>query len=218
MTQKQTCIRFEHPCGLFSSSEWRQALLSGHAALLEDVAVFQSATALSFTAMGPQASERMRENALTLIRAVSAQAGRTLSVEMPEFTPSVAFTGYRWQYAIPCLVVARSGDEWGAWREPQLGTQQQDKMRDRINEDLAKQLAIWGLNAQDLAIQIDHPGVPMPLKNAVAQGPKPTSAMARKNVLFSSAARIEGGFWAGRLQATGHGRIYRAGYQEQNQK
>lgn len=215
MAPKQTCIRFEHPCGVLSSSQWRQALLPEHAQLLQDVAVHQSSTALSFTAMAPQASDRMRDGALALMRAVAGLAGKTLSVEMPEFTPSSALTGYRWQYEIPAMVVARSGEEWGGWRQPQMDDQHQSKLRERILADLTRQLALWELAAHELNIELVHAGVPMPLKDAVTQGPKPTSAMARKKVLFSSSVRIEGAFWAGRLQATGHGRIYRAGYQNQ---
>ncbi|KLR58968.1 hypothetical protein OX89_04035 [Diaphorobacter sp. J5-51] len=184
--------------------------------MLEDVAVFQSSTALSFTARTPEGSERMREGALPLMRAVSTLAGRALSVEMPEFTPNVAVTGYRWTYQIPCIAVARSGDEWGPWQQAQLPREFSDKLRGRIAVDLGKQLAAWGLSVPDLDIELVSPGVPMVLKGAVAHGTKPTSAMGRKGVVFSSMARIEGAFWAGLLQATGHGRIYRDGYQEQN--
>lgn len=216
MEQKQTCIRFEHPCGALSSSQWRQGLLPSHAAVLEDVSVFQSSTALSLTAMTPEASERLREGALPLMRAVSSLAGRTLSVEMPEFTPSVAVTGYRWMYQIPCIAVARSGDEWGPWQEAQPTQEIAEKLRSRIANDMGKQLVAWGLSVPDLGIELITAGGPMVLKSAVAQGPKPTSAMGRKCVMFSSTARIEGAFWAGLLQATGHGRIYRYGYHEQN--
>jgi len=213
MAYKQTCIRFEHPCGVLTSSQWRQRLMPTHSSLLEDVAVFQSSSALSFTAKTPDASERMRQDALGLMKAVAAIASRMLSVEMPEFTPGISFTGYRWLYEIPCLVVARAGENWDGWSEPDLCGELQEKTCGRISSDLTKQFDAWGLAGKDLAIELVHPGVPMPLKNVVAHGPKPTSAMARKKVIFSSAARIEGAFWVGLLQATGHGRIYRGGYQ-----
>ncbi len=214
MTHKQTCIRFEHRCGMLTSSQWRQGLLPDHADMLEDVVVSQSSSALSFTAKTPAASERMREGALVLMRSVASMASRTLSVEMPEFTPGMSFTGYRWLYEIPCFVVARAGEKWEGWRESDLCSELKEKTSNRITNDLLKQLEAWGLAGQDLAVELVHPGEPMVLKNAVANGPKPTSAMGRKKVIFSSAARIEGAFWSGSLQATGHGRIYRSGYQQ----
>lgn len=214
MTHKQTCIRFQHPCGTRTSSQWRQGLLQDQSALLEDVVVYQSSTALSFTARTPEAAQRMSGDALGLMRAVAGLAGRALTVEMLEFTPSVAVTGYRWSYEVPRLAVARSGEDWAVWRESALPEPQRDKLRERIHADLSYQLKAWGLVVPDLAITIEDDGVPMPLKDAVFQGPRPTSAMARKQVRFSSAARIEGAFWAGLLQATGHGRIYRDGYQD----
>lgn len=219
MTTKQTCIRFAHPCGERTASQWRQALL-GHspevAALLEGVAVFQSETALSFTAQQPETSARLREAGVVLMRTVAAMAGRMLDVEMLELTPSVARTGYRWRYHIPRLVVARSADNWEAWRETTLDAEHQAQIRGRIQSDLQKQIQMWGESSADLDIDLESVGVPMVLKNAVSFGPKPVSAMSRKGVMFSSAARIEGAFWAGLLQATGHGRIYRDGYQSNN--
>jgi hypothetical protein len=214
MTPKQTCIRFAHACGIRSSSQWRQGLSADHAELLENVAVFQSATALSFTAQSPQSSERLRGRAAALMRAVAAMAGQVLAVDVLDFTPGVAFTGSHWQYRVPRFVVARSGQDWNRWRAGQLDAGSRDDIQARIGTDLRKQLAVWGCDVSELHIALDSPGEPMALKNAVAFGPRPVSAMSRKDLVFSSSARIEGGFWTGLLQATGHGRIYRNGHQE----
>lgn len=211
---KQVCIRFEHPHGSRCSSQWRQGLLPEHGTLLEDVAVYQSSTALSFTAKSPEASERLRVDALPLMRAVAALAGQMLSVESLDLVPSVAFTGYRWQYQIPRFVVARSGEDWAPWQEAALDAPHLSRIRDRINSDIQNQLANWGQSIHDLGIELLSAGTPMVLKNAVVAGPKPTSVMARKGMVISSTARIEGAFWTGLLQATGHGRVYRDGYQE----
>jgi len=213
MSAKQTCIRFAHPCGSRTSSQWRQSLLAALPEVLdEDVAVFQSKTALSLTARTPQASLRLRDSAVPVMRSVAGTAERMLDVEMLELDPSVVFTGYRWLYRIPRLVVARSGKPWEGWREPELDADHLERMRTRIEADLLQQFAAWAKPVGDLAIEIVSAGTSMVLKEAVAHGPKPVSAMARKDVVVSSIARIEGAFWVGLLQATGHGRIYRDGY------
>jgi hypothetical protein len=150
------------------------------------------------------------------MRAVATAAGRTLDVDMLDLTPQVARTGYRWLYRIPRLVVARSGQEWGHWQAEQLDAERIEHVRARIDTDLQKQISRWGETTGDLDIELVSAGVPMVLKDAVTHGPKPVSAMSRKDVVFSSTARIEGAFWVGLLQATGHGRIYRDGYHEQD--
>lgn len=223
MSPKQTCVRFAHPSGERSSSEWRQALLKQSpdtAGALEGVTVYQSDTALSFTAQSPEASTRLRADAVSLMRTVAGMAGRMLDVEVLDLQPAVARTGFRWRYRVPRFVVARSAEDWAPWRVDVLTEDRVENLRKRIESDLQKQLALWGMQGYDspdsLAIEVESAGVPMPLKNAVSFGPKPVSAMARKEVVFSSAARIEGAFWVGLLQATGHGRIYRDGYQAGN--
>jgi len=213
MSAKQTCIRFAHPCGSRTSSQWRQALLAALPEVLgDDVAVFQSKTALSLTARTPQASLRLRDSAVLLMRTVAATAARMLDVDMLELEPSVSFTGYRWLYRIPRFVVARTGQSWERWNQADLDAQSAQEMRNRIETDLLNQLTVWDKEIRKPAIELESAGTPMVLKDAVSHGPRPVSAMARKDVVFSSSARIEGAFWVGLLQATGHGRIYRDGY------
>jgi len=213
MSAKQTCIRFAHPCGSRTSSQWRQSLLKVIPdALDDDVAVFQSKTALSLTARTPQASLRLRDSAVPVMRAVAQTAERMLDVEMLELEPSVAFTGYRWLYRVPRLVVARTGQPWEHWNEAALDPEHVEEMRSRIETDLLRQLSVWGKEIRKPAIEIESTGTAMVLKDAVSHGPRSVAAMARKDVVFSSPARIEGAFWVGLLQATGHGRVYRDGY------
>lgn len=213
MSVKQTCIRFAHPCGSRTSSQWRQSLLKVIPdALDDDVAVFQSKTALSLTARTPQASLRLRDSAVPVMRAVAQTAERMLDVEMLELEPSVAFTGYRWLYRVPRLVVARTGQPWEHWNETALDPEHVEEMRSRIETDLLRQLSVWGKEIRKPAIEIESTGTAMVLKDAVSHGPRSVAAMARKDVVFSSPARIEGAFWVGLLQATGHGRVYRDGY------
>lgn len=214
MITKQTIIRFAHPCGQRSSSEWRQALLASHGDALQHVAISQSSSALNLIALKPEASETLREKAIDLMRAVAGIAGQVLSVEMPELTPALSRTGYRWLYEVPRLVMARSGEDWQPWREDHLEQALAKRVRERIETDLGTHLRAWGVLADDLGIELVSDGAPMVLKNAVANGPKPVSAMSRKNIIFSSSARIEGAFFVGRLQATGHGRVFRSGYEE----
>jgi len=213
MSVKQTCIRFAHPCGSRTSSQWRQSLLKVIPdALDDDVAVFQSKTALSLTARTPQASLRLRDSAVPVMRAVAQTAERMLDVEMLELEPSVAFTGYRWLYRVPRLVVARTGQPWEHWNETALDPEHVEEMRSRIETDLLRQLSVWGKEIRKPAIEIESTGTAMVLKDAVSHGPRSVAAMARKDVVFSSPARTEGAFWVGLLQATGHGRVYRDGY------
>ena len=54
----------------------------------------------------------------------------------------------------------------------------------------------------------------MVLKDAVFNGPKPTSVAARLNVQFTSNRRFEGGLYVGKLNAIGYGRLFRSGYHE----
>lgn len=158
----------------------------------------------------------MRDGAVTLMRAVANIAGRMLDVEMLEFTPALAHTGYEWLYQVPRLVVARSGESWDVWREADLDDARMRQMCARIDADLSSQIRQWCGQTPDLQIEVVSAGAAMVLKDATAQGPRPMSVMARKEVIFSSTKRIEGAFWAGLLQATGHGRIYRAGYSNQD--
>lgn len=215
MSQKQTCIRFGHPCGIQTSSEWRQALLKLDLPWCSEVVVSQSSTALSITSRSAQVSAQMQESAVLLMRAVANIAGKMLDVEMFDVTPTVARTGYRWLYQIPKIVVARSGGEWGSWTEASLDAEHKEKIRERIESDLQKQLETWSIQGHKLGIELVSEGRPMVLKNAVSSGPKPVPAMARLDVIFSSDTRIEGSFWVGLLQPTGHGRIFRNGYEAQ---
>jgi len=148
------------------------------------------------------------------MRAAANVAGRMLDVEMLDFTPSAAHTGYRWSYRIPKLVVARSSDEWGGWRTEALDESHRAKVLGRLQSDLNKQILEWTGQSPALDLEIVSDGRPMVLTGAVSNGPKTVAAMARLDVVFSSAVRIEGAFWVGLLQATGHGRIFRDGYQD----
>ena len=214
MTAKQTCIRFQHPCGTRTSSQWRQALAALGLPGFDGLVIYQSETALSLTAKNPAASNPLQDAAVQYMRAVAQLAGRMLDVEMLDLTPAVAHTGYRWNYRIPKLVVARSADEWGGWRSDSLDDVHRAKVLDRLQRDLSKQIQDWTGQAPELALEIVSDGRPMVLKGAVSNGPKTVAAMARLDVVFSSAVRFEGAFWAGLLQATGHGRIFRDGYQD----
>lgn len=215
--QKQAILRFAHPCGVLGSSQWRQALKAKPALEginFDDLAVTQSAMALSLIARTPLASELMHERVMDLMRSVADVAGRTLTVEMLDLTPAVAFTNHRWSYIVPKWVVARPKDEWAPWREPELGTVEQKKMSERLMLDLGRQLDTWTGSHADFDLVIEDFGKPMVLKSAVANGPKPVSALARLNVLFSSSHRLEGALFAGFFGVTGFGRIFRSGYQE----
>lgn len=216
-SKKQVVLRFAHPCGDLGSSQWRQALKAKP--LLEginfdDMAVSQSGTALSLTARTPGASEQMRERVMDLMRSVADVAGRTLAVEMLELTPAVGFTNHRWSYTVPKWVVARPKDDWVAWREVALGAEEMKKMGDRLTSDLLLQIKTWTDDQPSLDLVIEDFGKPMVLKSAIANGPKPVSAMARLNVAFSSSHRLEGALFAGFFGVTGFGRIFRNGYQE----
>lgn len=214
MTTKQTCIRFQHPCGVRTSSQWRQALLPLGLPGFDGVVVQQSGMALSLIAQNGSVSEQLQEGAVEYMRAVANVAGRMLDVEMVDFTPSVALTGYRWNYRIPKLVVARSADEWDGWRTETLDEPHRAKVLERMRRELGKQIQLWTDQTPELALEIISDGRPMVLKGAVSNGPKTVAAMARLDVVFSSAVRFEGAFWTGLLQATGHGRIFRDGYQD----
>lgn len=214
MTTKQTCIRFRHPCGERTSSQWRQALATLALPGFDGLVISQSATALSLTAQKPPSSQALQEGAVDYMRAVANIAGRMLDVEMLDLTPSVALTGYRWSYRIPKLVVARSSDEWDGWRTETLDAAHQAKVLERLQRDLEKQLQEWTGQSPDLGLQLVSDGRPMVLKGAVSNGPKTVAAMARLDVVFSSDVRMEGALWTGLLQATGHGRIFRDGYQD----
>lgn len=214
MAEKQTCIRFQHPSGARTSSQWRQALATLGLPGFDGLVIYQSGTALSLTAQKPADSGVLQEAAVEYMRAVAKLAGRMLDVEMLDLTPSVALTGYRWSYRIPKLVVARSADEWDGWRSESLDAVHRAKVLDRLQRDLSKQILEWTGQSPDLGLEIVSDGRPMVLKGAVSNGPKTVAAMARLDVVFSSAVRIEGAFWTGLLQATGHGRIFRDGYQD----
>lgn len=212
---KQTCIRFHHECGTRSAAQWRHALRPLALPSFEHVSVSQSSTCLSFTALTRQASDDLKEAAVPYMRATANVAGRMLDVEMLEFTPEAVRTGYRWRYRIPKLVVARSGDEWDAWRQNDLTPDLQASILARLGRDLDKQLSEWlgkPQETQDLSLSIESAGRPMVITNAVCN-PKPVAAMARLDVVFSSDVRLEGVLMTGLLQATGHGRIFRDGYQ-----
>lgn len=214
MTAKQTFIRFQHPCGARSSSQWRQALVSLELPGIANLIVHQSGTALSITARQPSDSQVMQDASVEYMRAVATLAGRMLDVEMLDLTPSLAMTGYRWRYRIPKLVVARSSDDWDGWRGEELDASHHEKVLDRLQKDLSKQIQEWTGQSPDLGLELVSSGRPMVLKGAVSNGPKTVAAMARLDVMFTSTARIEGAFWTGLLQATGHGRIFRDGYQD----
>lgn len=147
------------------------------------------------------------------MRAVADTAGRTLNVEMLEMAPAVASTGHRWSYVVPRLVVSKSGS-WEAWRGETLGEVQTEQLRARIEADLRKQVLTWlGQDDTALDIRIENAGRPMPLKGAIS-APRAVTVMARLDVRFSSAKRLEGAFFTGHLTATGHGRVFRDGKHE----
>lgn len=208
---KQAIVRFQHPAGSRTSSQWRQALHKRWpGAVASDLVFQQSATALSLIALTPAGSAVLQDDVMQCMRAVADTAGRTLNVEVLEMAPAIAFTGHRWDYVIPRLVVAKDGD-WEPWRRDALGDAQLQQMRDRIDSDLKRQLRAWlGYESPELDVRIEDAGRPMPLKGAISV-PKPVTVMARLDVRFSSAKRLEGAFFCGQLAATGHGRVFRAG-------
>ncbi|ABD72038.1 hypothetical protein Rfer_4352 (plasmid) [Rhodoferax ferrireducens T118] len=216
--EKQVLLRFAHPCGVRGSSQWRQGLkacacISGFD--LDEYRVHQSSTALSITSASPQASVRLRERVMDVMRAAANVAGRTLEVQMLDLTPAVAFTNHRWQYSVPRWVVARPKDDWAGWREASLDADHCQKMQNRLKDDLTQQINVWMNDLPDLDLVIDHFGTPMVLKEAIWNGPKPVATMARLNVSFSSSHRLEGAFYAGFFSVTGFGRVYRSGYSQE---
>jgi hypothetical protein len=209
---KQAIIRFQHPAGTRSSSQWRQALAARWPAATREMACQQSASAFSLITLGPGSTAALQDDVMGCMRAVADTAGRTLDVEMLELTPAVSFTGHRWSYVMPRLVVAKGGD-WEPWRAAQLADAQVEQLRARIDADLRRQLLGWlGEENPALDIRLEDVGRPMPLKGAIS-APKPVTVMARLDVRFSSAKRLEGAFFCGHLAATGHGRVFRDGQQ-----
>lgn len=211
---KQAIIRFQHAAGARSSSQWRQALSKRwQGAALSELACQQSASAFSLIALTPMGASALQADVIGCMRAVADTAGRTLNVEMLDMSPAVSFTGHRWSYVVPKLVVAKSGD-WEPWRGETLGQAPAEQLRARIESDLCKQLLAWvGNEDPALDICVEHAGRPMPLRGAIS-APKPVTVMARLDVRFSSAKRLEGALFCGHLAVTGHGRVFRAGQQE----
>lgn len=222
-TQKQPVLRFAHPSGVLSTSQWRQGLkASKHLAGidLDMFAVNQSDTAFSFTARTPQAGQAIDERVMDFMRATANVVNKTLDVQKLDLTPDVANTKYRWFYKVPKWVVARPSktgtkDAWSGWRQEALSPEIQQEMLSRLGTDLKSQLELWTQGCPDLELAIEDYGRPMVLKDAIANGPKSVSVMARLDVTFSSSRRIEGAFYTGLFNVLGFGRIFRNGYQEQ---
>ena len=209
---KQAIIRVQHPAGTRSSSQWRQALAARWPAATREMACQQSASAFSLITLGPGSTTALQDDVMGCMRAVADTAGRTLDVEMLELTPAASFTGHRWSYVMPRLVVAKGGG-WEPWRAAQLADAQVEQLRARIDADLRRQLLGWlGEENPALDIRLEDVGRPMPLKGAIS-APKPVTVMARLDVRFSSAKRLEGAFFCGHLAVTGHGRVFRDGQQ-----
>jgi hypothetical protein len=83
-----------------------------------------------------------------------------------------------------------------------------------LNESLTDQIQTWLGHCPELHLAIESFGAPMVISGAIANSGTPVSALARLNVRFSSSERIEGAFFAGALNVTGFGRIFRDGYLE----
>ena len=217
---KQTFLRFEAPGGSVRSAEWRQRIreeVEGAGIEPGQIAVFKSSTALNVVSRTTQASQMLADGAIEVMRLVADAAEKMLSVTMKDLTPAATSTGYRWLYEVPRWVVAHKGD-WSCWSNPELAQPQLEAMKLRMERDLSAQLQAWLADQPPLNLCIETPGRPMFLRDAIHNGPKPSPAMARLDVRFSSSKRLEGALFVGALQSLGYGRIYRDGYLETDAK
>ena len=227
MNNKQAVLRFAHPCGVRSSSQWRNAMKSSKSLAgvdLDAYAIFQSSTALSIYAMSPKASIELDSRVMDFMRGAADAAGRVMDVEKIDLTPSASFMPFRWEYRVPKLIVAKpaktkaQNDLWTEWRKDAPDQQLIHKLTDGINQSLQNQLAGWLDVRPDLEIKIESIGTPMVIKGAIATSNTPVSALARLDVVFSSSCKLNGAFFVGNLNVTGFGRVFREGYLESSEE
>lgn len=177
---------------------------------LRDVTLRFSAKAMTMTSRTPDSSLWMQSNMSRLFAAVADEAGQMLAVDLNDMAPS--FEPYpgaaRGLYVVPRLVVANSkrNSDWDVWRKDELTPAQMEQLKQVIEGDLAKALAVWGINATQLGVVVIDGGRPMP----IVQGDGPR-AMARLGVKFISPWQLDGEFFVGKLTPMGFGVIKRGG-------
>ncbi len=145
-----------------------------------------------------------------IFAAVADEAGQMLAVDLNDAMPTCEphVDAARGLYVVPRLVVANSkrGSDWDAWRKDELTHAQMEQLKQVIESDLVKELAVWGINVTQLGVIIIDAGRPMP----IVQGDGPRG-MARLGVKFIVPWQLDGEFFVGKLTPMGFGVIKRGG-------
>jgi hypothetical protein len=216
----QSVVRLHTGGPVQTSSQWRHALRSVPAlvdAPWDDLAVFQSESAVSVVARSPAGSAWLETSSGLVFVALLDLHGKVGRVE--RLTREVGLrtdSAFLWAYRIPRLVVDKKGRHWSELSAADLDAPARARLLARLRRDLQTQIVSWGLGDTVPRITLVDTGRPMPLTGALCGATNHSgvdlAVLARLDVRLVSDARFEGDWFAGLLPGLGFGRLFRNGY------